>query len=71
MDHKNGHTALKTSPSAAGTKRARPMLHQHAREIQPFGKIPKLPIALDETVCVSSVELLNQVLADTSRENDS
>ncbi|MGA2982300.1 MAG: DNA starvation/stationary phase protection protein [Terriglobia bacterium] len=55
----------KASPNAAGTERARPNLHQQAREIQPFGKIAKLPIALDETVCVSSVQVLNQVLADT------
>jgi starvation-inducible DNA-binding protein len=51
--------------SQAGTERARPILHQHAREIQPYGKIAKLPIALDETVCAESVENLNQVLADT------
>ena len=49
----------------AGTERARPILHQHAREIQPYGKIAKLPIALDESVCAQSVENLNQVLADT------
>ena len=65
MDHMNRETALKISPSAAGTERARPILRQHAREIQSFGNICKLPIALDEKVCVSSVELLNQVLADT------
>jgi starvation-inducible DNA-binding protein len=49
----------------ADTERARPVLHQHAREIQPYGKIAKLPIALDESVCAQSVENLNQVLADT------
>jgi len=49
----------------AGTERARPILHQHAREIQPFGKIAKLSIALDESVCAQSAENLNQVLADT------
>lgn len=65
MNRRTVHEDLKASPSAAGTERARPNLHQHAREIQPFGKIAKLPIALDETVCASSVELLNQVLADT------
>jgi starvation-inducible DNA-binding protein len=48
-----------------GTKQARPVEHQHAREIQPYGKIAKLPIALDELVCAQSVENLNQVLADT------
>ena len=49
----------------AGTERARPILHQHAREIQPYGKIAKLSIALDESVCAQSAENLNQVLADT------
>lgn len=49
----------------AGAERARPILHQHAKEIQPFGKIARLPIALDEKVCATSVELLNQILADT------
>src|SRR5215470_10145036 len=49
----------------AGTERARPILHQHAREIQPFGKIAKLSIALDEKVCAASAENLNQILADT------
>src|SRR5437660_3937234 len=59
--------AKKTSASnpQAGTERARPILHQHSREIQPFGKIAKLPIALDENVCAASVENLNQILADT------
>ncbi len=49
----------------AGTQRARPILHQHAKEVQPYGKIAKLPIALDETACESSVNNLNQLLADT------
>src|SRR4029077_9408562 len=54
----------KSNPQA-GNERSRPILHQHAREIQPYGKIAKLPIALDENVCSESVENLNQVLADT------
>ena len=29
----------------AGTQRARPVLHEHAKEIQPYNKIAKLPIA--------------------------
>jgi len=49
----------------SGTERSRPILHQNAREIQPYGKIAKLPIALDEKVCAASAENLNQVLADT------
>ena len=49
----------------AGTQAAKPVLHQRAHEIQPYGKIAKLPIALDETACESSVNNLNQILADT------
>src|SRR6202049_4998177 len=54
----------------SGTERARPILHQNAREIQPYGKIAKLPIALDEKVCAASAENLNQVLADTMTLRD-
>ena len=44
---------------------ARPIVHQHAHETQPFGHLVKLPIALSETACRQSVENLNQLLADT------
>ena len=54
----------------AGTKQARPIQHQHAPEIQPYGKIAKLPIALDEKTCAASTENLNQVLADTMTLRD-
>jgi starvation-inducible DNA-binding protein len=50
---------------AAGAEKAKPVLHQHAHEIQPYGRIAKLPIALDENVCAASAENLNQILADT------
>src|SRR5437867_7102897 len=45
--------------------RARPLVGQDSREIQPYGRIAKLPIALAESVCKESVENLNQLLADT------
>jgi starvation-inducible DNA-binding protein len=45
--------------------RATPLVHQTAHEIQPFGHLVKMPIALSETVCKESVENLNQILADT------
>ena len=44
---------------------ARPIVNQHAHEIQPFGHLVRLPIALAESVCRESVENLNQLLADT------
>src|ERR1700729_168581 len=49
----------------AGSERSRPILHQKAHEIQPYNKIAKLPIGLDEKICADSVENLNQLLADT------
>jgi starvation-inducible DNA-binding protein len=45
--------------------RVRPLTDQHAREIQPFGSIAKLPIALAEDVCKASVDNMNQLIADT------
>src|SRR6476659_438874 len=45
--------------------RAKPLTHQHAHEIQPYGHLVKLPIALPEHACTQSVENLNQLLADT------
>src|SRR6266446_824337 len=44
---------------------ATPLIEQHAAEIQAFGRVVKLPIALDEKLCSDSVENLNQILADT------
>src|SRR5690242_21920880 len=49
---------------------AQPKLHQKAAEIQAFGTIAKLPIALSEKVCQASVERLNQILADTMTIRD-
>jgi starvation-inducible DNA-binding protein len=44
---------------------ARPLVQEKAHEIQPYGHLVKLPIALSEKACVESVANLNQVLADT------
>jgi starvation-inducible DNA-binding protein len=44
---------------------ASPLVHQKAHEIQPFGHLIRMPIALSESACRESVENLNQVLADT------
>ena len=52
------------------SERAKPILHQKAREIQPYGKIARMPIALDERVCAESVDNLNQLLADTMTLRD-
>lgn len=49
---------------------AKPLKHQHAHEIQPFGHLVKMPIALAESICRQSVENLNQLLADTMTLRD-
>jgi starvation-inducible DNA-binding protein len=54
----------------AGSRRASPIQHQRAAEIQPYGKVTKMPIALDEKVRAVSVENLNQILADTMTLRD-
>src|SRR5579862_9745892 len=45
--------------------RATPLGHQQAHEIQPYGHIIRMPIALSEKTCAESVQNLNQLLADT------
>lgn len=44
---------------------AQPRTGQRAPELQAFGTLTNLPIGLDEAVRQSSVEILNQTLADT------
>lgn len=50
--------------------RARPLVNQKAHEIQPFGRLARLPNALSQTAALASVENLNQVLADTMTLRD-
>jgi len=50
--------------------RVRPLTDQHARELQPFGSIAKLPIALAEDVCKASVDNLNQLSGGTTTLRD-
>jgi starvation-inducible DNA-binding protein len=44
---------------------SQPILHQKGIEIQPFGTLRELPIALAASACQESCDLLNQILADT------
>ena len=44
---------------------ATPMVHQKAHEIQPYGHLIRMPIALAAAACKESVANLNQLLADT------
>jgi starvation-inducible DNA-binding protein len=51
-------------------KRATPLAHQQAHELQPFGHLVRMPIALSETARVESVTNLNQLLADAMTLRD-
>jgi starvation-inducible DNA-binding protein len=49
---------------------ATPLIHQQGHEIQPWGHLIRMPIALAESACMESVEHLNQLLADTMTLRD-
>jgi starvation-inducible DNA-binding protein len=55
---------MKTLDADAIMARATPLAHQQAHEIQPFGHLVRMPIALSEVACKESVDNLNQILAD-------
>src|SRR5579864_6057884 len=56
---------MKTSTPTKGTRSAAPLTGQQAREIQAFGSVVPMPIALAEGIRRMSADNLNQVLADT------
>lgn len=60
----------RTIDADALVNQAKPITGQHAHEIQPFGHLVKLPIALAENACKEGVENLNQLLADTMTLRD-
>lgn len=61
-------TATKNARSAGN--RATPIVNQKAHEIQAFGHVVSMPIALSEKVRKESVDNLNQLLADTMTLRD-
>ena len=52
------------------TSEAQPQYKVEYREIQPFGTLKNLPIALEDNARAQSVAILNQVLADTMTLRD-
>lgn len=66
----------KNRPTAASGEhttdsgRAKPVLARRGVEVQKYGQIIRLPIGLDEKVCVRVVALLNQILVDTMTLRD-
>src|SRR5262245_28641722 len=59
------HMTKPTLEAEAILRRAAPLTHQYGHEIQPFGHLVRMPVALSEEICKESVENLNQLLADT------
>src|SRR5438094_4844054 len=55
----------KKDEGAVLTERARPVTVHEAKELQHYGTVARLPIALDASVCAASAGNLNQLLADT------
>src|SRR5256885_17185469 len=45
-------------------------LFRSAKELQHYGTVARLPIALDASVCRASIDNLNQLLADTMTLRD-
>jgi len=56
---------MKTSPPTKVTRIAAPLTGQHGHEIQAFGSVVPMPIALAEDTRRTSADNLNQLLADT------
>ena len=56
---------MKTQKRNKQHDEATPLIEQRAAEIQTFGRVVKLPIALSKKICGRSADNLNQLLADT------
>src|SRR6516165_12430419 len=56
---------MKTSTTTEVARNATPLTGQRARELQAFGSVVAMPIALAEDTRRASVNNLNQLLADT------
>ena len=64
------HATMNPPAASNNGGHAQPAVHQRGRASQAFGTVVKLPIGLDEKVCLESVNALNQVLADTMTIRD-
>ena len=61
---------IKRNEHASVIERARPVPVHPSEDLQHYGTVARLPIALDAAVCAASVENLNQLLADTMTLRD-
>jgi starvation-inducible DNA-binding protein len=55
---------FRTKDGGSGVS-SQPLFHQHGEEVQEFGKMRLLPIALGYEARVESCQLLNQILSDS------
>src|SRR5262249_10152622 len=62
--------ASATTSRGSGANRAQPLDRQAGREIQTYGTVTRMPLALEEKVRTASVAALNQLLADTMTLRD-
>jgi starvation-inducible DNA-binding protein len=62
-----GRGATRTGRSAKNGRvsEAQPVLDKRGREIQPYGTLRRMPIALGDEARAQSCEVLNQILADS------
>ena len=56
---------IQKTSNIAEVDRSQPLLHQHGDEIQQYGTLRNLPIALNPSARNESCALVNQILADT------
>ena len=63
-------TKLNTASAGGVSVEAQPQYKVEYREIQPYGTLKRLPIALEDNARAQSVATLNQVLADTMTLRD-
>ena len=72
MNQKHSRTShtLHVANGGRHSHRAEPIIEQRGRELQRFGSVARMPIGLDDKVCLASVADLNQVLADTMTLRD-
>ena len=61
----SGRVDIFWSQRSDGDGSSQPLLHQHGIEIQKFGTMRLLPIALAYETRVESCQLINQILADS------
>jgi starvation-inducible DNA-binding protein len=60
----------KKHASATLSDHGHPRAARELKELQHYGTVVRLPIALDASICAASVDNLNQVLADTMTLRD-